>query len=94
MVVLRHFDAAAWVDAVARHRVTSTFCTPTHLKRIVARLPAREQTLLFSATMPPVIAKLASEILRNPQTIQIGQRSERLGNRAVDAGLGSVLDDA
>lgn len=45
------------------------------LKRIVARLPAREQTLLFSATMPPVIAKLAREILRNPQTIQIGQRS-------------------
>src|SRR6202047_4622885 len=45
------------------------------LKRIVARLPAREQTLLFSATMPPVIAKLANEILRNPQTIQIGQRS-------------------
>jgi hypothetical protein len=26
------------------------------LKRIIARLPAREQTLLFSATMPPVIA--------------------------------------
>jgi ATP-dependent RNA helicase RhlE len=45
------------------------------LKRIVARLPAREQTLLFSATMPPVIAKLAKEILRNPQTIQIGKRS-------------------
>src|SRR5438270_3978464 len=45
------------------------------LKRIVARLPAREQTLLFSATMPPVIAKLAKEILRNPATIQIGVRS-------------------
>jgi ATP-dependent RNA helicase RhlE len=45
------------------------------LKRIVARLPAREQTLLFSATMPPVIAQLARDILRNPQTIQIGRRS-------------------
>lgn len=45
------------------------------LKRIVARLPAREQTLLFSATMPPVIANLAREILRNPQSIQIGRRS-------------------
>src|SRR5437879_3078159 len=45
------------------------------LKRIVARLPAREQTLLFSATMPPVIAKLASELLKHPPTIQIGQRS-------------------
>src|SRR6266446_1402848 len=45
------------------------------LKRIVARLPAREQTLLFSATMPPVIATLAREILRNPVTIQVGRRS-------------------
>jgi ATP-dependent RNA helicase RhlE len=45
------------------------------LKRIVTRLPAREQTLLFSATMPPVIARLAKEILRDPVTIQIGRRS-------------------
>jgi ATP-dependent RNA helicase RhlE len=45
------------------------------LKRIIARLPARRQTLLFSATMPPVIARLAQEILRNPVTIQVGKRS-------------------
>src|SRR5262245_5242704 len=45
------------------------------LKRIIARLPARRQTLLFSATMPPAIAQLATEILRNPQTVQIGRRS-------------------
>jgi ATP-dependent RNA helicase RhlE len=45
------------------------------VKRIVARLPAREQALLFSATMPPVIARLAREILRNPLTIQVGRRS-------------------
>jgi ATP-dependent RNA helicase RhlE len=45
------------------------------LKRIIARLPSRKQTLLFSATMPPVIAQLAQEILHHPQTIQIGRRS-------------------
>jgi ATP-dependent RNA helicase RhlE len=45
------------------------------LRRIIARLPARKQTLLFSATMPPVIAKLAKEILRDPETIEIGRRS-------------------
>jgi ATP-dependent RNA helicase RhlE len=45
------------------------------LKRIIARLPSRKQTLLFSATMPPVIARLAHEILHNPKTIQIGRRS-------------------
>jgi ATP-dependent RNA helicase RhlE len=45
------------------------------LKRIMARLPAREQTLLFSATMPPVIANLARDILRDPLTIHVGRRS-------------------
>jgi ATP-dependent RNA helicase RhlE len=45
------------------------------IKRIVSRLPARRQTLLFSATMPPVIARLAAEILHEPQTIQVGRRS-------------------
>jgi ATP-dependent RNA helicase RhlE len=45
------------------------------LKRIIARLPGRKQTLLFSATMPPVIADLAREILRNPLTIQVGRRN-------------------
>ncbi len=45
------------------------------LKRIIARLPARRQTLLFSATMPPVIARLAADILRDPKMVQIGRRS-------------------
>jgi ATP-dependent RNA helicase RhlE len=45
------------------------------LKRVIARLPAREQTLLFSATMPPVIARLAADILRSPLAVQVGQRS-------------------
>jgi len=45
------------------------------VERIIARLPAREQTLMFSATMPPIIAKLAGNILRNPVKVQIGRRS-------------------
>jgi ATP-dependent RNA helicase RhlE len=45
------------------------------VRRIIARLPARSQTLFFSATMPPVIAKLAGELLRDPATVQIGRRS-------------------
>src|SRR5260221_6636935 len=49
------------------------------LKKIIARLPARKQTLLFSATMPPVIANLARDILNKPQTVQIGRRSAPAG---------------
>jgi ATP-dependent RNA helicase RhlE len=45
------------------------------IKRIIARLPGRKQTLLFSATMPPVIGQLAREVLRNPQVVQVGRRS-------------------
>ncbi len=45
------------------------------LKRIFQRLPARQQTLLFSATMPPVIARLAEEFMHSPVTVSIGKRS-------------------
>jgi len=45
------------------------------IKRIISKLPARKHTLLFSATMPPVIEKLAKEMLKDPATVQIGRRS-------------------
>jgi ATP-dependent RNA helicase RhlE len=40
------------------------------IRRIVSKLPAKRQTLFFSATMPPEIAVLAGEMLRSPVTIQ------------------------
>ncbi len=43
------------------------------IKKVLKCLMKRRQTLLFSATMPEDISKLAKEILRNPITIQIGQ---------------------
>ena len=36
LVVNRRFDAAEWIRLVARHRVTSAFVAPIHLKRILA----------------------------------------------------------
>ncbi|MEA4906835.1 MAG: DEAD/DEAH box helicase [Chloroflexi bacterium] len=41
------------------------------IRRILAALPARRQTLLFSATMPPEIRSLATEMLHNPVTVEI-----------------------
>ncbi len=41
------------------------------IRKILQRLPAQRQTLLFSATMPEEIRRLAHEILRAPVTIQI-----------------------
>jgi ATP-dependent RNA helicase RhlE len=41
------------------------------VRRIIAKLPARRQTLMFSATMPEPIAKLASSILSDPVRVRI-----------------------
>ncbi|MFT4623364.1 MAG: ATP-dependent RNA helicase RhlE [Myxococcota bacterium] len=41
------------------------------VNRIVARLPKARQTLLFSATMPPKVRKLADSILVDPETIAV-----------------------
>ena len=41
------------------------------VKKIIAKTPAEKQTLFFSATMPPDIAKLAGKILKNPEKIEI-----------------------
>ena len=42
------------------------------IRRILKQLPAKRQTLLFSATMPPDIRALASDILTEPVTVQVG----------------------
>ena len=41
------------------------------IRRIVAKLPKHRQNLFFSATMPPAIAELAREILRNPARVAV-----------------------
>lgn len=41
------------------------------VKRIVAKLPQKRQTLFFSATMPSEIQKLANTILSNPEKVQV-----------------------
>ncbi|MDZ7718932.1 MAG: DEAD/DEAH box helicase [Balneolaceae bacterium] len=41
------------------------------MKKIISWLPEKRQTLLFSATMPTEIERLASSIMKNPQTVEI-----------------------
>jgi ATP-dependent RNA helicase RhlE len=45
------------------------------IKRILRHIPARRQTLFFSATMPPPIGALASEMLKKPATINVQRQS-------------------
>jgi ATP-dependent RNA helicase RhlE len=42
------------------------------VQKIIATLPPDRQTLLFSATMPTEILKLAREVLRAPTYLQVG----------------------
>ena len=41
------------------------------IRRVLRHIPARRQTMFFSATMPPPIGKLASEMLKNPAMINL-----------------------
>lgn len=45
---------------------------------IIAFCPAERQTLLFSATYPPEIKKLASKFMRNPQRIVVEDQAVKL----------------
>ena len=45
------------------------------IRRILRHLPARRQTMFFSATMPPPIADLSREMLRNPVSIDVARPS-------------------
>jgi ATP-dependent RNA helicase RhlE len=49
------------------------------IRRILRHLPARRQTLFFSATMPGPIGALAREMLQNPATVNL----QRVGAPAV-----------
>lgn len=41
------------------------------VKKIIAQVPEKRQTIFFSATMPSEIASLANTILRNPSRVQV-----------------------
>ena len=43
------------------------------IENICTKLPANRQTLLFSATMPPPIKKLADRFLSNPKSIEVAR---------------------
>jgi ATP-dependent RNA helicase RhlE len=41
------------------------------VKKVVAKLPTKRQTLFFSATMPPEIQTLANTILNQPEKVEV-----------------------
>src|SRR5204863_424629 len=45
------------------------------IRRILKHIPQPKQTMLFSATMPPAIATLASQMLKDPVSINVQRQS-------------------
>ena len=56
------------------------------IRKIVAKIPAERQTLLFSATMPREIAELAGSMLRDPARVAVtpvASTVERIAQRVI-----------
>src|SRR3954464_9491002 len=45
------------------------------IRRVLKHVPAKRQTLFFSATMPPPIVGLAREMLRDPVTVNLERKA-------------------
>lgn len=50
------------------------------VRKIIALLPQKRQTLFFSATMPPEITRLSSSILTNPVRVEVAAVSSTAEN--------------
>ena len=50
------------------------------IRRIISQLPAHRQTLMFSATFSDEIKRLAGDILKSPETIQIARHNTAAEN--------------
>ena len=56
------------------------------IRKIVAKLPAKRQTLMFSATMPRAIAELAAQMLHDPVKVAVAPEAstaERVEQRII-----------
>jgi len=50
------------------------------IRKIVAKLPAKRQTLMFSATMPRAIAELAGQMLHDPVKVAVTPAASTAGS--------------
>jgi superfamily II DNA/RNA helicase len=56
------------------------------IRKIVAKLPAKRQTMMFSATMPRAIAELAAQMLNDPARVEVtpvATTAERIEQRVI-----------
>jgi ATP-dependent RNA helicase RhlE len=85
---LRLADIEALVLDEADHMFDMGFLPD--LRRILAALPPKRQNLLFSATMPPEIRRLADTVLHHPHVVDLASRGPAA---TIDHALYAVAED-
>src|SRR3989344_2763873 len=45
------------------------------IRKIIAKLPHLRQSLFFSATMPPLVSRLAHQLLKNPVRVEVAPQA-------------------
>ncbi|XP_019052242.1 PREDICTED: ATP-dependent RNA helicase-like protein DB10 isoform X2 [Nelumbo nucifera] len=53
------------------------------IRKIVKEVPARRQTLMYTATWPKEVRKIAADLLVNPVQVNIGSIDELVANKAI-----------
>ncbi|KAF3444638.1 hypothetical protein FNV43_RR14331 [Rhamnella rubrinervis] len=53
------------------------------IRKIVNEVPARRQTLMYTATWPKEVRKIAADLLINPVQVNIGNVDELVANKAI-----------
>ncbi|KAH6774422.1 DEAD box RNA helicase family protein [Perilla frutescens var. hirtella] len=53
------------------------------IRKIVKEVPARRQTLMYTATWPKEVRRIAAELLVNPVQVNIGNVDELVANKAI-----------
>lgn len=53
------------------------------IRKIVNAIPARRQTLMYTATWPKEVRKIAADLLVNPVQVNIGNVDELVANKSI-----------
>lgn len=53
------------------------------IRKIVNEIPPQRQTLMYTATWPKEVRKIASDLLRNPVQVNIGSVDELVANKSI-----------
>ncbi|KAL6627343.1 hypothetical protein ACP70R_031069 [Stipagrostis hirtigluma subsp. patula] len=53
------------------------------IRKIVKQVPPRRQTLMFTATWPKEVRKIASDLLTNPVQVNIGNTDQLVANKSI-----------